>query len=131
MLALGWLQARKEAEAYQAMRMGADIVVADEGHQIKNPKTARFGAMCSIETMRRVALTGYPLQNNMDEYYTMIQWCKKNILDDAEYFHRTWAVPIAEGDIVMRGVAPRAGILMCTLFLAYIHHCCSLKPETH
>ena len=47
--------------------------------------------------MRRVALTGYPLQNNMDEYYTMIQWCRKDILGTSEYFHVTWAKPIAEG----------------------------------
>lgn len=91
------LQAAAAREAFQILCKEADIVVADEGHQIKNPKTARFIAMCSFETMRRVALTGYPLQNNMDEYYTMIQWCQKDILDSADYFHETWAKPIAEG----------------------------------
>lgn len=79
------------------LRKGADIVVADEGHQIKNPKTLNSLAMCSFKTMRRIALTGYPLQNNMDEYYTMIQWCQNDILDNSEYFHRMWAMPIAEG----------------------------------
>lgn len=91
------LQVAAAKAAFNLLCNTADIVVADEGHQIKNPKTACFIAMCSFNTMRRVALTGYPLQNNMDEYYTMIQWCKKDILDSSDYFHQMWAKPIAEG----------------------------------
>lgn len=86
-----------QVAAFQTLCKQADIVVADEGHQIKNPKTRISVAMNSFHTMRRVALTGYPLQNNMDEYYTMIQWCKNDILDHSQYFHQTWAAPIAAG----------------------------------
>jgi hypothetical protein len=50
------------------------IVVVDEAHNIKNPKSRINKAMCMIKTRCRLALTGYPLQNNMDEYYCMINW---------------------------------------------------------
>lgn len=55
---------------------GASIVVADEAHTIKNPSSRMSMAMCRIKTRARLALTGYPLQNNLDEYYTMIQWVR-------------------------------------------------------
>lgn len=40
----------------------AAVVVADEAHELKNPKTQKCGAMSRVATMRRIALTGYPLQ---------------------------------------------------------------------
>lgn len=50
------------------------IVVVDEAHNIKNPKSRINQAMCMVKTRCRLALTGYPLQNNMDEYFCMINW---------------------------------------------------------
>jgi hypothetical protein len=55
---------------------GASIVVADEAHSIKNPASRMSMAMSLIKTRARLALTGYPLQNNLDEYYTMINWVR-------------------------------------------------------
>jgi len=43
---------------------GPDVVVADEAHQMKNPATQQYKAMMQIATKKRIALTGYPLQNN-------------------------------------------------------------------
>jgi SNF2 family DNA or RNA helicase len=53
---------------------GASIVVADEAHTIKNPASKTNRAMGKIRTRARLALTGYPLQNNLEEYYCMIHW---------------------------------------------------------
>ncbi|KAL0036516.1 hypothetical protein WJX77_010974 [Trebouxia sp. C0004] len=86
-------------QAFQALVNEAGVVVADEGHQIKNPSTKRFAAVTSLKTKRRIALTGYPLQNNMDEYYTMIMWCMDDLLGDAVYFHNTFSKPIQEGQV--------------------------------
>lgn len=93
------LQAIAARDAFRGLCNEAAVVVADEGHQIKNPQTKRFAAVTSLKTKRRIALTGYPLQNNMDEYYTMIMWCMEDLLGDAAYFHNTFAKPIQEGEI--------------------------------
>ncbi|KAL0037316.1 hypothetical protein WJX79_001658 [Trebouxia sp. C0005] len=84
-------------QAFQTLVNEAGVVVADEGHQIKNPSTKRFAAVTSVKTKRRIALTGYPLQNNLDEYYTMIMWCMDDLLGDAAYFHDTFSKPIQDG----------------------------------
>jgi len=94
-----WAQAIAARQAFQTLVNEAGVVVADEGHQIKNPATKRFAAVTSLKTKRRIALTGYPLQNNMDEYYTMIMWCMDDLLGDAAYFHDTFSKPIQEGEI--------------------------------
>ena len=95
---LACLQAITARKAFQGLCNEAAVVVADEGHQIKNPQTKRFAAVTSLKTKRRIALTGYPLQNNLDEYYTMVMWCMDDMLGDAAYFHDTFAKPIQEGE---------------------------------
>lgn len=46
---------------------GPDLVICDEGHLLKNEKTNLSKAMNRLTTLRRIVLTGTPLQNNMKE----------------------------------------------------------------
>lgn len=46
---------------------GADIVICDEGHIIKNSKSGISMAVSLIKTKRRIILTGTPIQNNLRE----------------------------------------------------------------
>lgn len=46
---------------------GADLVVCDEGHMIKNQKSTTSMAVNQIITKRRIVLTGTPIQNNLKE----------------------------------------------------------------
>lgn len=46
---------------------GADLVVCDEGHMLKNESTILSKAMSRIRTLRRIVLTGTPMQNNLKE----------------------------------------------------------------
>lgn len=45
----------------------ADIVICDEGHNIKNDAAALTQAVHKIQTKRRIILTGTPMQNQLME----------------------------------------------------------------
>ncbi|CAF1633051.1 unnamed protein product [Adineta ricciae] len=76
---------------------GPDIVVADEGHILKNAQTALAKSLSKIKTRRRIVLTGTPLQNNLIEYYCMVSFIKPNLLgSQSEYINR-FVNPIQNG----------------------------------
>lgn len=52
---------------FQVVCIGADLVVCDEGHMLKNESTLLSKAMSRIRTLRRIVLTGTPMQNNLKE----------------------------------------------------------------
>jgi hypothetical protein len=80
---------------------GPDIVVVDEAHKIQNPRVGTFvlffsslhfshfshhfkllywqqnnitKALNSVETPLRLAVTGYPVQNRLLDYWSIVNW---------------------------------------------------------
>jgi len=47
-------------------------LVLDEAHNIKNFKSQRWQTMLNLRTQRRLLLTGTPLQNNIDELWSLL-----------------------------------------------------------
>ena len=76
---------------------GPDIVICDEGHRIKNDETFISEAIKKIRTMRRIILTGYPLQNNLKEFYCMIDFVRPHYLGVEAEFSRSFTLPITKG----------------------------------
>ena len=74
-----------------------NLVVADEAHMFKGLTTSLNKAMNRISTTSRVALTGSPLSNNLDEYYAVIDWIAPNYLGKHIHFKAHYVEPIEEG----------------------------------
>ena len=73
------------------------IVVADEAHTFKNESSTYYKALSRIKTRSRIALTGSPLSNNLEEYYTIIDWVARGFLGDKVEFRAHYVEPIKEG----------------------------------
>ncbi|KAF9429838.1 hypothetical protein BGZ94_009300 [Podila epigama] len=76
---------------------GASITIADEGHTIKNV-AARISVVASkIKTTSRIILTGYPLQNRLEEYWCMVDFVRPDYLGDINTFKHNYIYPISVG----------------------------------
>eukprot|EP00833_Pecoramyces_ruminatium_P018797 jgi/Orpsp1_1/1192829/evm.model.d7180000096201.1 len=76
---------------------GPSIIVADEGHNIKNRESAISVMLKKSKTPFRIALTGTPLQNNLEEYWCMIDFVIPGIIGDINYFRSNYSHPIENG----------------------------------
>ncbi len=69
-------------------------VVLDEAQNIKNPAAKQARAVRTLQTSRRVALTGTPIENRLTELWSIMDFLNPNLLGPATEFRRRFAVPI-------------------------------------
>lgn len=75
-----------------------NIIIADEAHRMKNRKAAITIAASKFRSKSRIALTGSPLANNVEEYHTMIEWVAPNYLGPIVEFRAKYVAPIQAGN---------------------------------
>ncbi|KAM7526677.1 hypothetical protein LguiA_016579 [Lonicera macranthoides] len=80
-------------EICHALQDGPDILVCDEAHMIKNTRADVTQALKQVKCQRRIALTGSPLQNNLMEYYCMVDFVREGFLGSSHDFQN----PIENG----------------------------------
>ncbi|KAK9348113.1 SNF2 family N-terminal domain-containing protein [Lipomyces starkeyi] len=71
-----------------------DLVVCDEGHRIKSANNKSAQALRSMKTPRRVLLTGTPIQNDLGEFFSMIDFINPGLFENYNAFKREFESPI-------------------------------------
>ncbi|MFC7358962.1 DEAD/DEAH box helicase [Nocardioides astragali] len=74
-----------------------DLVVADEAQHIKNSRSAAARALRAIPSTARVALTGTPVENDLTELWSILDWAIPGLLGSRNAFRKVWAGPIESG----------------------------------
>lgn len=88
---------RNHAEALN--RVGAlDVIICDEGHRLKNALgTKTTLALGNCIAQRRLVLTGTPVQNNLDELYSVVQFAVPGLLGTLQEFKTRFGDAIEGG----------------------------------
>lgn len=73
------------------------VVVGDEAHKMKNAKSSISKLAQKFKTNSRIALTGSPLNNHLEEYHTMIDWIAPGYLGSLVQFKAKYSEPIERG----------------------------------
>ena len=72
-------------------------LVVDEGHRLKNFDCKLIRELKSIPTANKLLLTGTPLQNNLVEYYHMVDFVHPGKLGDVRTFKELYVEHINRG----------------------------------
>jgi DNA repair and recombination protein RAD54B len=73
------------------------LIICDEGHRLKTPGNKAAKAIQSFATTRRILLTGTPIQNDLGEFFTMVDFVNPGLLDSYAVFKRGFEGPIVKG----------------------------------
>ncbi len=91
--------------SYELFRSSADVLnriaswevlVCDEGHRLKNAAHTQTSlALSTCAAMRRLVLTGTPIQNNLEELYSLVSFACPGYLGSMEAFHAKFVRPLS------------------------------------
>lgn len=87
----------KERAVMYLQKPGPDMLFLDEGHLISSEVAKRSAAIKGIQTRRRMILTGTPLQNNLTEYFFMIDFIRPKYMGTKDQFNNRFTNPIGNG----------------------------------
>ena len=70
------------------------VVVLDEAQQVKNPLTRGAQAARALRARHRIALTGTPIENRLDELWSILHFLNPGLLDSRSAYRRRYSTPI-------------------------------------
>ncbi|MEO7035455.1 MAG: SNF2-related protein [Polyangiaceae bacterium] len=75
-----------------------DTVVLDEAQAIKNPDSQVSRAAFALKTNFPVALSGTPLENRLEELWSMFHFSHRGLLSGRSQFRDRYSLPIEQGN---------------------------------
>uniref|UniRef100_A0A8C1F2U9 RAD54 homolog B n=1 Tax=Cyprinus carpio carpio TaxID=630221 RepID=A0A8C1F2U9_CYPCA len=70
------------------------VLICDEGHRLKNSNIKTAGALTALSCERRLILTGTPVQNDLQEFYSIIEFVNPGILGTSAAYRKIYEEPI-------------------------------------
>jgi len=91
-----------------------DMLVLDEAQNLKNPDSLATLAAARINAAFRVGLSGTPVENRLEDLWSLMHLLNRGLLGDRRFFQEHYAKPIMDGD-AQRASALRRRIKPCFL----------------
>ncbi|CAG8724732.1 7996_t:CDS:10, partial [Acaulospora morrowiae] len=94
-LIISYESLRTNIEVLKNTKIG--LLLCDEGHRLKNSNSQLFVALNSLQVQRRVILSGTPIQNDLSEYFSLLNFANPGLLGTPNEFRRNYENPILRG----------------------------------
>ncbi|EMD44466.1 DNA repair protein, putative [Entamoeba histolytica KU27] len=91
-LIISYEQVRSHVETLKKTKIG--LIVCDEGHRIKNLMSKTNSSLKALGGSRHIILSGTPVQNGLEDFYSLIEFCSPGCLGTLSSFKRVFAIPI-------------------------------------
>jgi len=93
--------------SYESLRLNIDelkdvkigLLLCDEGHRLKNADSNTYVALTGLNVDRRVILSGTPIQNDLTEYYSLLDFANPGYLGTKADFRKKYELPILRGTV--------------------------------
>jgi superfamily II DNA or RNA helicase len=82
----------------QLSKLKLSYAILDEAQQIKNPMSATARSAKKLDSHRRLALTGTPIENRLSEIWSIFDFVSPGLLGDLNRFEQRYSGPIDRGD---------------------------------
>ncbi|XP_037513099.1 DNA repair and recombination protein RAD54B [Rhipicephalus sanguineus] len=76
-----------------------DLLICDEAHRLKNANIKTTESLHNLGTLRRILLTGTPVQNDLQEFFALVDFCNPGILGKSSSFRRIYEEPILRSQL--------------------------------
>lgn len=73
------------------------LLLCDEGHRLKNSDSLTFQSLALLNVPRRVILSGTPIQNDLSEYFSLINFAIPDVLGSRAEFRKEFELDILRG----------------------------------
>lgn len=73
-------------------------IILDESHYIKNPTSKAYQAVNQINAEHRLALTGTPIENSLQDLWAQFNFINKGLLGSMNYFKEHFVIPITKNN---------------------------------
>lgn len=73
-----------------------DTVILDEAQAVKNPASQAAKLVRELSAVQRIALTGTPVENQLEELWAIMDWACPGLLGTRTNFRETWRAPIED-----------------------------------
>ncbi|KFO35271.1 DNA repair and recombination protein RAD54B [Fukomys damarensis] len=71
-----------------------DLLICDEGHRLKNSAIKTTTALISLSCEKRIILTGTPIQNDLQEFFALIDFVNPGVLGSLSSYRKIYEEPI-------------------------------------